>query len=136
MSFYGGSFVVSRKMKTILVPLSQPYCAGFFMVLFFYNEMHRAAYDRHLHSITTFHIYIAELNKSGHDDVSKPRSLLFWTWLMHPLGPFGHFVFNLLCPDALQSLAEAIIKAWSTKVGKTLVSAQSKSHCLQPMTLQ
>ena len=122
-SLDGGSWVVSRKMKIILVPLSHPCCVEFLMLPFFFNEMYRAAYDRHLQSITTLRIYIAELKTSGHDDVSKPRSLLFWTWPRHPLGPVGHFVFNLLCPGALQSLAEARIKVWSNKVGKILLSA-------------
>ena len=131
MSFYGGSWVVSHRMKTNLVPLSQPCSVEFLMLPFFFNEIYRAAYDRNLQSTTTFRIYIAQLKTSCHDDVSKPRSLLFWTWLRDPLGPVGHFVFNLLCPGALQSLAEARIKVWSTKVGKTLVSAP-KQESLPP----
>ena len=34
-----------------------------------------------------------------------------------------------------ESLTEARIKVWSTKVGKTLALAKSKSHCLQPTGL-
>ena len=66
--------------------------------------IYRAACDRHLHSITTSRIYIVELKKSDHDDVSKPRSLLLWTWLRHPVdtrnffssvtGSVGYFVLT------------------------------------------
>ena len=75
----------------------------------------------------------------------EPRSL-FWTWLRHPIGtskqffsvttPVGYFV--LMCYLAhvhCKSLAEARIKAWSTKVGKHWQVLQSKSHCLQTTSL-
>ena len=78
-----------------------------------------------------------ELKKSGHADVSKPRSPLLWAWLRYLVQannfpvrptyytptPVGHFVLTCYAQEHCKSLAEARIKAWSTKVGKTLISA-------------
>ena len=90
----------------------------------------------YLHFIYTLQSW----KKSGNDDVSKPRSLLLWTWLRHPLGTskqyssetarVGHFVLTCYAQVHCKSLAEDKIKAWFTKMGKTLISAPKQESLL------
>ena len=82
------------------------------------------------YSFNNYILYIHwGLKQSGHADVSKPRSPLLWTnmdtlWPTYytPI-PAGHFVLTCYAQVHCKSLAEARIKACSTNVGKTLISA-------------
>ena len=103
-----------------------------------------------IHSITKVCIYIASWKNKVM--IMSPNQVLSYfgfgygtPWYRQSIfqcdptycipNPVGHFVLIIYAQVHCKSFAEARIKAWSTKVGRTLVSAQSTSHCLQPTSL-